>query len=174
MAPNERGACSVCLTLSWECVCEDYARSKASAKRRRTQREAADSDSEVCYEDVIQNAQEITTQYGVVWDWFGSKDTALRQAVLLATQASTLAFYVGVSKEPAIRFYERSSAHCIKYQVMHPLAVGKKMGELETEVIRACREAASARCDNKGGGGEMCHPESVKFLYICLLRRLEA
>ena len=164
MAPNERGSCSVCLTLRWECICEDYCRSTASAKKIRRE---ADSDSEVCYEDVIEEAQEMELQYGVSWKYMGSKAQASGQAMILATQASVLSYYVGVCKWPAVRYYERDSAHCKKYQVMYPLAVGKRMGQLERQVLAVCK-AASALCDNKSDGGEMCHAESVKFLYICL------
>ena len=164
MAPNKQGSCSVCLSFDWECNCEDYRKSKASAKKIRRE---ADSDSEVCYEDVTEEAQEMALQYGVSWQYMGSKHEASGQAIILATQASVLSYYVGVCKWPAVRYYERASAHCKNYQVMYPLAVGKRMGQLERQVLAACK-AISALCDNKSDGGEMCHAESVKFLYICL------
>ena len=165
MAPNERGSCSVCLTLDWECVCEDYCRSKASAKKPRRE---ADSDSDVCYEDVLEAAQEMQLGYGVLWQHMGSKAQAPEQAIILASQASVLSYYVGVCKWPAIRYYEHDFAHCKKYQVMYPLAVGKRMGQLEKTVLAACKSAVSAVRDNKSDGGEHVHRDSVKFVYICL------
>ena len=163
MAPNARGACSVCATLNWECVCDEAGR---PPKKGRFE---ADSDSEVCYDDVIEEAQAMAVRYGVVWDYFGTKAAATAQAILLVTQASSQSYYVGVCKWPAERYYEHSSAHCRTYQKMFVLCVGKKMGQLERKVTAACKACrGSSACDNRSEGGEHVHEESIKFLYVCV------
>ena len=161
MAPNERGACSVCLTIRWECICD-----VRPAKSRRVE---ADSDSEVAYDDVVEEAQKMDQEYGVIWKLFSGKAAAVSQAILLVTQASAQSFYVGVCKWPAERFYEYSSAHCKTYQKMYVLAVGKQMGQLEKKVIKACKDCrGSSACDNRSEGGERCHEQSIKFLYVAV------
>ena len=162
MAPNERGVCSVCVTLDWECVCD-----ASGAKRRRCSFES-DSDSQVCYDDVVEDAKARQAEYGVQWHLFRSKAEAIDQAVILVTRASLFAFYVGVARCPAERFYEHNSAHCKVYQKMFVLCVGKKMGVLEKKVIKACRDSRGAACDNKSEGGERANDESIKFLYVCV------
>ena len=108
-------------------------------------------------------------EYGVIWKFFSGKAAAVSQAILLVTQASAQSFYVGVCKWPAERFYEYSSAHCKTYQKMYVLCVGKKMGQLEKKVIQACKDCrGSSACDNKSAGGERCHEESIKFLYVAV------
>ena len=82
MPPNERGACSVCLTLDWECVCED----RAKAKRGRFVE--PESDSELSYEDVVEEAKRKDEEYGVDWRLFGSRSVAVAQAILMVTKAS--------------------------------------------------------------------------------------
>ena len=95
MAPNERGACSVCLTVNWDCVCKDYLRENRHAKKRRIE---AGSDSEVCYDDVVEEAQAMGAQYGVFWTFLGTKATAAAQAILIVIKASAQSFYVCVCK----------------------------------------------------------------------------
>ena len=88
-------------------------RTTASRKRQLTKiRREADSDSEVCYEDVIEEAQEMALQYGVSWQCMGSKHEAAGQAIILATHASVLPYDVGVCKWPGVRYYERAAARC--------------------------------------------------------------
>ena len=89
MAPNERGACSVCVTLNWECICD-----VRPQKRRRIE---ADSDSDVCYDDVVEAAQKMDKDYGVIWKFFSGKSAAVSQAILLETQASAHSTWASVS-----------------------------------------------------------------------------
>ena len=166
MAPNERGSCFVCLTLNWECVCEENQTEEQHAKKRRVE---ADSDSEVCYDDIVEEAQKMDAQYGVIWRFLGDKSAAVSQAILIVTRAVAQSFYVGVCKWPADRYYEHSSAHCKTYQKMFVLCVGKDMGKLERKVLAACKDCrGSSACDNKSKGGERVHEDSIKFLYVCV------
>ena len=191
MAPNERGACSVCLTLEWECICEDYHRPPKKAKtespqpERRatppnqasdTELEESDSGSQQDFEDVVERAQLKELSYGILWLHFGEIAEAKLKALTIASLPEVQAFYIGVCKIPASRFYEADSALCREYQRMYPLAVGKNMGRLEKQVIAACRGfehhgvsvAPTAPCKNKGPGGEKVHRKSVRFLYIAV------
>ena len=59
MAPNAHGACNVCITLDWECVCSPV------VKRRRERSESSDSGE---YDDVVVTAMEVSSAYGVLWE----------------------------------------------------------------------------------------------------------
>ncbi len=96
---------------------------------------------------------------------------AQRKAIESASTPEVEAYYVGVCKLPASRFYDSESALSRKYQRMYTLAVGKDMGKVEKAVIKACRAKVSCRsalCQNKSAGGEKVHPKSVRFIYIAV------
>ena len=104
--------------------------------------------------------------YGVLWR-LGAKSDAAQAAVDIINQRPRVSYYVGVAKNPVERYYERGSAHRVKYQTMYVLCVGKRMGELERQVIARCKASVrGSTCDNKSAGGEFCNAGSTKFLYV--------
>ena len=172
MAPDERGSCKRCLTVDWECACEESAAKEIKRGSTTTEEEVSDHDSHQDFWDVVEWAQEIDQSYGVDWRHFGEIQDAEHKAIELLSSEEVLAWYVGVCKLPASRFYEDESALCRKYQRMYPLAVGQNMGKVEKALLKACRgqvsAARSALCQNKSAGGERVHRNSIKFVYLAV------
>ena len=59
----------------------------------------------------------------MLWDSFGAKCDAVQAALDVLAKHSCDSYYVGVAKDPAERYFERASAHRIKYQRMYVLCV---------------------------------------------------
>ena len=118
-------------------------------------------------------AKEQQKKYGVSWEFMGPNQQALTQARLFCVREGVQSYYIGVTKEPVARYHEiEEGAHCRRFHQMFVLAVGKHMGQLEKVVIAGCRKSCPELCENKSGGGEGIHEESVRFLYICLRFRV--
>ena len=146
--------------MAGECVCSPV------VKRRREHSESRDGGK---YDDVVATAMEVSSAYGVLWEYFGPKTSAFSRARELLLKASCISYYVGVCKCPSDRFLYRSSSHMLSYQQMHVVSVGTNLGEHEKDIIKKLEGVRTdARCDNKTGGGEFCHKKSIKFLYVCV------
>ena len=168
MPPNERGACPECMTLDFECICDE----PAPRKRKAEELVSGDSSSDVDYEDVVHAAMEQNEQFGVSWQLFSQRreKDAFEKAVRLAQQVETQSCYVGVAKCPNHRFFEPPSPHKMRFDVLYPLLVGKRMGGTEKKLISALLRAAPEKLTNQSRGGEGISPLSIRFLYLCVRR----
>ena len=179
MPPDADGTCRVCLSFDWECTCdavpeapkmrERRGRSPAVApesrrRKRRQQRseESSTEETEDAHEDLLAAAQRDSEQWrqrsGVVWGGYktgANPEAVMEAAKKIAVRADVLSFYVGVCKSPAQRFYEKPTVewvpHMERFHAMYMLSLSRDMGELEKQLIRACRSVASHKCLNKSG-----------------------
>ncbi len=149
-------------------------------KRARSPSSGGSSDrgdtSSEAYEDIIAQATTELDKYGVSWKFFDRGNTrekriASWRAIKDAVRSSEVqAYYIGVCKSPARRFFEEPAPHKFKYDVLYPLLIGKDMGKVERNFLEVLvkGEICTSKLRNKSKGGEGSHRKSVRFLYVCI------
>ena len=150
--------------------------SRKRARRRDSESEESTESTEQSYEDVINTAAEKDGKYGVVWDDFvrgaltEHRREAFRSIMRIVDLPEVRAYYIGVTRCPAHRFFEMPSPHRQSFDAMYPLLVGKGMGSVERRFIEVLRRGQRALHNMKivGPGGERVRARGVRFLYLCV------
>ena len=111
-----------------------------------------------------------------MWDYFvrgaltEHRRDAFRSIMRIVDLPEVRAYYIGVTRCPAHRFFEMPNPHKQSFDAMYPLLVGKGMGSVARLFIEVLRRGQRAlqKMKNVVPGGERVRARGVRFLYLCV------